>query len=101
MQTISELAMKYMADFSVSPVPTATFILEDITKDEPMVYKGYYEANRTWDELLTLGFVEDARPTRGAWLDTLEEKTGRKFRMFMLSKEGQLFNAPSASLWVN
>ena len=101
MQEISELALKFLNDFSISPVGHAVFLIEDKTKDEAQLFKSYYESNRAWDNLLETGLVEDARATRGQWLDKLEEKTGRKFRMFVITDHGKMFNDPVATSWIN
>jgi hypothetical protein len=101
LKEISVLALKFMQDFAISPVPHAVFLVEDETKDEAQLYKSYYEANRAWDNLLDLELVEDGRPIQGQWLDALEEKTGRKFRMFVLTDYGRMFTDPRASAWPN
>lgn len=97
---ITQLALKYLADFAASPVPHAVFLIEDETKDEAQLFKGYYEANRAWDNLLALDLVKDGRQP-GMWIDTLEEKTGRQFRMFILTETGKMMIDPRASAWIN
>src|SRR6266705_404065 len=94
---ITDLAVKFLNDFVISPNPTAVFLIEDATKDEAQLYSGYYEANRAWDNLLELGLVENARHTKGTWLDDLEVKTGRQFRMFQLTEHGKMMNDPRVS----
>ena len=98
---ISFLAMKFLDDFAQSILPQATFLIEDETKDEAQLFKAYYESNRAWDNLLDLGFVEDIRSLQGPHLDTLEQRTGRKFRVFQLTEHGRMFNDPRASAWRN
>ena len=98
---ISDLALKFLQDFTLSPIGHAVFLREDITKDEAMLYKQYYESNLAWDNLLDLGLVEDGRPTRGQWLDNLEKQTQRVFRMFVLTEHGRLMSQPMESQWVN
>jgi hypothetical protein len=98
---ISDLALKFLNDFAISPVPTAVFILADETKDEAQLFKSYYEANLAWDNLLALGLIEDVRVEKGKWLDNLEERTGRQFRIFQLTEHGRMMNGPLATEWVN
>lgn len=88
--TIGQLALKYLRDFAFSTVAHAVFIREDETKDEAMVFKSYFEANRAWDELLRLHLISDEH--REPWVGQLEEKTGRKFRMFHLTEYGRVMD---------
>ena len=87
---IGATALRLWTDLYKSPVPTAVFIREDTSKDDPIVFARYYEANLAWDELLALGFIEDARAIKGKWLDEVEVNTGRIFRMFEISDQGRL-----------
>ena len=99
---ISALALKFMQDFAMSPVPHAIFLIEDETKDEAQLFKQYYEANRAWDNLIDLGLAEDARATDiYKWVGALEWKTQRTFRVFKLTDNGRMFNSPSLSDWIN
>lgn len=96
-ETLSELAVKYLRDFALSPVPHAVYLVEDETKDAPMEFKSYYEANRAWDNLLDLGLITAEH--RAAWLEQLEEKTSRQFRMFHLTEYGRVMDNLDLYLW--
>ncbi len=87
---ISALALKYLRDFAFSPVAHAVFIREDETKDDAMTFKSYFEANRAWDELMRLHLISDE--VREPWVGLLEEKTGRRFRMFHLTEYGRVMD---------
>jgi len=99
---ISALALKFMQDFAMSPVPHAIFLIEDETKDEAQLFKQYYETNRAWNNLIDLGLTEDARANEMyKWVGDLEQRTQRTFRVFKLTEYGRLFNGPNASDWIN
>jgi hypothetical protein len=98
-EVLSELAVKYLRDFALSPVPHAVYLVEDETKDAPMDFKSYYEANQAWDELLWAGLITDRE--RAPWLAIMEEKTGRNFRMFHLTEYGRVMDNLDLYVWDN
>lgn len=98
-EAISDLALQYLHDFALSPVAHAVYLREDETKDDAMTFKSYFEANRAWDELLHLHLITDEH--RAPWVETLQEKTGRSFRMFHLTEYGRVMDNLDLYDWDN